>query len=547
MMAVCVVGAGIMGAGIAQVAAQAGHTVYLVDTRAGAAQSAIAQIGQQLHALAQKGKISAEAANAAHDRLRVADTLEAAVTAAAETDREQGIGLVVEAIAEQLEAKRALFQQLECVVPPDCILASNTSSISITAIANGLRNPERLVGMHFFNPVPLMQLVEVVSGLQTDVSVAQATFDLATAWGKVAVHARSTPGFIVNRIARPYYAEALALLQEQAATPEAIDACLRGAGFRMGPCELMDLIGHDTNFAVTQSVYAANFYDKRFQPSLVQHALVDGGLLGRKSGRGFYRYPSPATPALPSVPKTPDTPTPPASGTAPGPGWQQALTVHGHGAVAEALFKRLQAANTGAQPLPVLRQAESDWTGLSSIGNHGHAGHDAQSRQTFQLRLTDGRCATALGRNVAVFDLPLATLPTHGAGSPTAPTSPPPLAWAPSAVISADWLDAVPRLLQVLGFNPIAMADTPGLVVARSVAMLINEAADAVHQGVCSRDAADAAMRRGVNYPAGPLEWLDGWGAAPVCALLDALDRHYRGERYRTSPWLLMQVWKASA
>ncbi len=178
------------------------------------------------------------------------------------------------------------------------MLATNTSSISVTALANGLAHPGRLVGMHFFNPVPLMKLVEVVSGLHTGTEVAAAIFDLAKAWGKVPVHARSTPGFIVNRIARPYYAETLALLLEQAATPQVLDACLRAAGFRMGPCELMDLIGHDTNFAVTCSVYDANFQDKRYAPSLVQREMVEGGLLGRKSGRGFYAYPA-GVPALP--------------------------------------------------------------------------------------------------------------------------------------------------------------------------------------------------------------------------------------------------------
>ena len=277
---ILVVGAGIMGVGIAQVAAQAGHTVMLFDTREGAAIEAKDKLAKTLDALVTKGKLRAEEAAQTLSRIEMVSALEAAASAR----------LVVEAIVENLTVKRGLFQQLEAIVAPDCVLATNTSSISVTAIANGLQHPQRLVGMHFFNPVPLMKLVEVVSGLQTDAAVAAAIFDLSQLWGKVPVHARSTPGFIVNRIARPYYAETLALLLEQAATPAVLDACLRSAGFRMGPCELMDLIGHDTNLAVTQSVYEANFFDKRFVPSLVQREMVDGGLLGRKSGRGFYAY-----------------------------------------------------------------------------------------------------------------------------------------------------------------------------------------------------------------------------------------------------------------
>jgi len=285
---VLVVGAGIMGAGIAQVAAQAGHSVMLHDARPGAAVEAKAKLTSSLQALVAKGKLSADAVAATLERI----TPISAVAEAAD------VALVVEAIVENLDVKRALWKELEAVVGPDCVLATNTSSISVTALANGMLRPGRLVGMHFFNPVPLMKLVEVVSGLHTEPAVAEAIFELSKAWGKTPVHTRSTPGFIVNRIARPYYAETLALLQEQAATPQVLDACLRTAGFRMGPCELMDLIGHDTNFAVTNSVYEANFYDKRFVPSVVQRELVDAGWLGRKNGRGFYSYPD-GVPALP--------------------------------------------------------------------------------------------------------------------------------------------------------------------------------------------------------------------------------------------------------
>jgi 3-hydroxybutyryl-CoA dehydrogenase len=288
--AVFVVGAGIMGAGIAQIAAQAGHPVRLYDAREGAAAGAVGKLAATLDGLAAKGKLDPAEARAVAAR----------VSAASRLDEAAGSALVIEAIVENAAAKTQLFRDLEASVGEDCLLASNTSSISITALAAGLRLPRRFVGMHFFNPVPLMKLVEVVSGLQTDTAVAEAIFDLSKRWGKTPVHARSTPGFIVNRIARPYYAETLALLLERAAEPAAIDACLRGAGFRMGPCELMDLIGHDTNFAVTQSVFEANFGDKRYAPSLIQRELVDGGLLGRKSGRGFFVHPLPASAAAPA-------------------------------------------------------------------------------------------------------------------------------------------------------------------------------------------------------------------------------------------------------
>jgi len=384
------------------------------------------------------------------------------------------------------------------------VLATNTSSISVTAIANGLKHPGRLVGTHFFNPVPLMKLVEVISGLATDGAVAQSIFELSRAWGKVPVHAKSTPGFIVNRIARPYYAETLALLQEQAGTPQALDACLKAAGFRMGPCELMDLIGHDTNFAVTQSVFEANFFDKRYVPSLVQREMVDGGLLGRKSGHGFYRYPE-GVPALPLV-------------TAGAPPVAREVTVHGAGPVADALEAAATRvlAEHGWGPA---RERASGWIGLEIDGA--------------RLMLTDGRpsfeCAAACGRTeVAVFDWPLVLPPPPGQALAYAVPDDAAQAWQADA---AAWLHA-------LGFTPLRVQDAPGLVVARTVAMLVNEAADAVLQGVCTPEAADAAMKLGVNYPQGPFEWLGAIGVDRVVAVVRALDATCRGERYRVSPWL---------
>ena len=496
---VFVVGAGIMGAGIAQVAAQAGHPVRLFDAREGAAAAAHAKLATTLDGLAAKGRLEAGEAKA----------IAARIVVAARLDEAAGAGLVVEAIVESLDAKRGLFRELEGIVGEACVLASNTSSISITALANGLARPQRFVGMHFFNPVPLMKLVEVVSGLQTEADVATAIFDLARRWGKTPVHARSTPGFIVNRIARPYYAETLSLLHERLAEPAAVDACLRGAGFRMGPCELMDLIGLDTNFAVTESVFAANFGDKRYVPSLVQRELVDGGLFGRKSGRGFFAYPAPAVePAVPFVP-----PPIPAGAM---------LALHGTGVAVDRWAAAFAAAGVRFES-----DASSRWCGLQTSGG--------------ELRLTDGRTAAQVAaeegvRDLALFDLAVA--PEGGAPGTT-------LACSFSASTSAGWRSDAEQWLRIVGWRPCPIGDAPGLVVARTIAMLINEACDAVQQGVCTADGADLAMKLGLNYPAGPFEWLAAWDANEVVALLDRLDAHFRGERYRASPELRQRAWAA--
>jgi 3-hydroxybutyryl-CoA dehydrogenase len=287
---IAVIGAGTMGAGIAQVAATAGHPVLLFDISAHAVANAVADIRHNLQKLVAKGKLDAQ--TAANAQISAAGSIEEIAPAR----------LVIEAIIEDLPAKRDLFRKLESVVADDCILATNTSSISITAIAGGLKNPGRVAGMHFFNPAPLMELVEVVSGLATDHSCAETIFQTAATWGKTPVHVKSSPGFIVNRVARPFYLEALKMLQERVATPATIDALLRECGkFRMGPFELMDLIGNDVNFAVTKSIFEAFFYEPRFRPSLLQQELVEAGRLGRKAGRGWYEYGEDAQPSLPEA------------------------------------------------------------------------------------------------------------------------------------------------------------------------------------------------------------------------------------------------------
>ena len=486
-----VIGAGVMGAGIAQVAAQAGHPVRLMDVRDGAAAAAHSQIAKALEGLVAKGRMEAAEREAVLSRIQPVSQM---------ADLGEAV-LVIEVIVEKLEPKQAVLRELDALLGPEALIASNTSSISITALANGMQRPERLVGMHFFNPVPLMKLVEVVSGAETDATVAAAIYELSRRWGKAPVHAKSTPGFIVNRIARPYYAETLALLQEQAGTPAQLDRALRSVGFRMGPCELMDLIGHDTNFLVTQSVFEANFGDKRYMPSLVQKALVDGGRLGRKVGKGFYE----------GVPAAPAPVGRVLEGTLP------ALQLHGEGPLVELLGQALVAAGLSFQ-----RESQSSWDGLALAA--------------LQLRLSNGRCAAELAHRDGHAELAVIDWPVNGPRTEALA-----LAFAPHCS-EAGRAQAL-QLFGALGWAPLVLRDAPGLVVARTLAMLVNEGADAVWQGVCDEAAADQAMKLGVNYPAGPFEWLAQLGAAPLVETLDALFEACRSERYRVSPLLRHRLW----
>jgi 3-hydroxybutyryl-CoA dehydrogenase len=485
--AVGLVGAGAMGAGIAQVAAQAGHPVRLFDVAEGAVAEAIADIAGRLRRSAEKGRLSAEAAEAAIGRLQPAGTL---------ADL-SGCGLVVEAAAERLEVKRAVFAELEAACGPEAILATNTSSLSIDAIARELEAPGRVVGMHFFNPAPLMQLVEVVSGLLTDPAVAETVFETAAAWGKAPVHARSTPGFIVNRVARPFYAEALRLIEEQACDPATLDAVVREAGgFRMGPLELTDLIGQDVNSAVTQAVFEAYFQDPRYKPSRMQAALVEAGRLGRKSGRGFYDYSEAAKPE----------PASEASRPCPSP-----VTLAGDLAHAERLAARLREKGVAFERV-------EDGLGEFRLPSGGY------------LCPADGRLATEVaaeyGASVVLFDLCLDY------------ASAPRIAVAASDDCQPATLDEAVGLLQAAGFAVSRLDDAAGLVLLRTVAMLANEAAEALHHGIADAGGIDTAMTKGTNYPLGPLAWADRLGADFLVAVLDNLAAVYGDARYRASPRL---------
>ena len=381
-LVVGVIGAGAMGSGIAHVAAAAGHRVMLGDMNPSAVEKAKAAIGKSLARDVEKGRLDNAGASALLSRIGDAGDLSGSYAAFAEC------GIVIEAILEDLAVKRTLFRALEGVVRDDCILATNTSSLSVTAIAGGCEHAERVVGIHFFNPAAVMPLVEVVPGLATDADVLERAVLLGKSWKKTTVVASDTPGFIVNRIARPFYSESLRQFEEGIADFATIDWAMRElGGFRMGPFELMDFIGNDVNYAVTTSVFDAFYQDSRYRPSMTQRRLVDAGWYGRKSGRGYYDYRD--------------------------------------GAV---------------RPEPTRDEA--------------------------------------LGQEI----------------------------------------------------------------VDRTIAMLVNAAADALYMGVASADDIELAMTKGVNYPKGLLAWGDEIGAAAILERLDALQLEYGEERYRPSPLLRARV-----
>jgi 3-hydroxybutyryl-CoA dehydrogenase len=484
-----VIGAGTMGAGIAQVAASAGHSVVLFDVASGAAQSGLQSIRVGLDKLIERGKKSQREVDQLCARITPADKIEALAAA----------DLIIEAIVENVDVKRSVFSELEAICGEKTIIASNTSSISISALAAKLNNPERLVGMHFFNPAAILKLVEVVSGLHTSNEVANRVFDIAKKWGKTPVHAKSTPGFIVNRIARPYYAEALRSLNEQAASVATIDQIMRSSGgFRMGPFELMDLIGQDINLAVSESVYQAYYGDKRFQPSVLQAEMVAGGLLGRKTGRGYYDY---------SQDQKSEAEHQPAAENS-----LDEVTIYGDLGTAGELLSLLEKTDVNVQ-----RQA-SDQAYLQ-IGNT-------------RLQLCNGLTATQVSANsgheeLVVFDL---------ARSYSTAQS---IAVSVAKQASEQALQDVLALFSAIDKRVCVIKDLPGMLLMRTVCCLVNEAADVVNQGVCKAPDVDVAMKLGVNYPEGPMEWGARIGFANVVTVLANLQQSYGEERYRCSPWLL--------
>ena len=488
-----VVGAGTMGAGIAQLGAAAGMRTLLNDPVPDALERGTERVRGGLAKWVEKGRIDEDAASL--------------LEPVASLDELAPCELVIEAAPERAELKRDLFGGLSIVCGDDVVLATNTSSIPVTSLASAAARPENVVGMHFFNPPPLMPLLEVIRADQSSDEVVEKAIEVGRAMGKEVILAADGPGFLVNRCGRPFSGEGLRLLQERVATHEQIDRiCRLGGGFRMGPFELMDLVGIDVGFEVAKSFNEVSFGEPRWRPSPIQARMVAAGRLGRKTGRGYYEYADDRS-------YRPEDPQPPSSGTAE----SLAVAILGDGPVAEGLRERARSAShelreggpvelavdagpqphpspPGGAPLIVLCAAQS----LAARGERGAVGFH------FLPPLDEAKLVE------------LTRLPTTQAFA----------------------CEAAERFFAGVGFLTEWVEDAPGLVLGRIVSQLVNEAAFAIGEGVGSADDVDTGLTLGLSHPRGPVAWSEAIGLEHVLAVLDGLSQERREERYRAAPLL---------
>jgi 3-hydroxybutyryl-CoA dehydrogenase len=520
-----VLGAGTMGAGIAQLAARSGARTLLYDPFGEALARGIAGAQEGLRKEMVKGRLSEENAAAASERLQPVEDFSALAPCE----------LVIEAAPERLDLKHELYAKLSETVSERCVLATNTSSLLVTAIATGASHPERVVGMHFFNPAPLMRLLEVVAGVESSQQALALAHATGEAMGKTVIVAKDGPGFIVNRCNRPFGLEALRLLQEQIADVETIDRiCRMEGGFRMGPFELMDLVGVDTGLEISKSFYEQSFGEPRWRPSMITARYVAAGLYGRKSGRGYYDYSNGK--------HRPEDPAPPTDAS-PGQG-EGVVVISGAGVLAQELRASASAAGYevrsphaptgGVLPALVL---DCEPTPASTSGQPATAGPGGQPdrRGTTPQPQGGARVLLCAKGSLGVLDPSGSAVGFHVLG---------PLAHAglveltrsesssPVAAARAE------RFFGALGKHVAWVGDAPGLVLGRIVCQVINESAFALGEGVGGARDIDTGMMLGLSHPRGPLEWADAIGLDHVLTVLEALCEEYREERYRPAPAL---------
>ncbi|MGZ8198844.1 MAG: 3-hydroxyacyl-CoA dehydrogenase [Burkholderiales bacterium] len=481
-----VIGTGAMGRGIVQVAAAGGMNVIMTDARPGAAQEAREFVSRMLARAAEKGTVSCEEADAALARIRLADNLAAF----------KPCHMVVEAIVENLDAKRALFAELEGIVDPGCILATNTSSLSVTTIAAKLKTPQRFAGFHFFNPVPLMKLVEVIEGLQTERWVSDALMTIGKRMTREPVRLTDAPGFLVNQVGRGFTLEAAHLVYEGVASFADVDRVMRDVGgFRMGPFELMELTGLDVTQPASELIYDQFFQEPRYRPNLIMRARYEAGVLGRKTKRGFYEYDAEMKAIVP--------PEPPAPSAFPATVWVSRADEQGH-AVLTALLKNMGAPlETGATPTP------------KALILVTPVGEDATT------------CATDQGldakRTVGVDTLfPVVKRRTIMC----TPITEPAFRHAAHGLLASD------------GVPVTVCRDSPGFIAQRIVAMIVNIGCSIAQSRIAEPADIDKAVTLGLNYPNGPFKFGDVLGPQRVHKVLSSMHRIYGDPRYRPNIWL---------
>ena len=485
-MGVC--GTGAMGRGIAQIAAQGGVRVLLQDAKPGAAQTARDAIAAMLKSLVDKGKLTSEQVAAAVAKLEVVDS----TAAFAACD------VVVEAIVENLEVKKKLFAELEAIVREDCVLASNTSSLSVTAIAAACKKPARVAGYHFFNPVPVMKLVEVVPGMLTAPAVCEALTALAKRMGRTPVTTKDTPGFIVNHAGRGFGTEAFRILGEGVAEFYEIDRIMRDqAGFKLGPCELMDLTGIDVSHPVMESIYRQYYEEPRYKPSVIGQQRKDAGVLGRKTGRGFYNHAGGKQEEMP-VRQVPAVK--PASVFIS----QAVLSENPHLA---AFFSKMDVKiETGSYSSAV---ASCDVCFVTSFGQDCTTAALAAGLDPSRTIAIDG--LMPIKSRVTLMTNPLTSAAARD--------------FAHAACASA-------------GVQVSLINDSAGFVAQRILAMIVNIGCDIVQQRICAPADLDLAVTLGLGYPLGPLAFGDAMGPKRVLTILENMQSFYGDPRYRPSPWL---------